>query len=202
MTAPLRCTWLPRATQRVVPWRNGGGSTREVAIEPPDGSLAQGFTWRVSIAGVAADGPFSHLPGVDRTLWLLRGAGMALDVDGEPIRLERPLQRLDFAGERAVSARLLGGPTEDLNVMVTRALTSCRAEIVALQEGDTRHIELPDAQHLLLVLGGAAIVFGGVLGPGDAVRLDGAPRGDVLAADGRCTLLIASFTATARADAT
>ena len=99
MGDPAQLTWIRRHEQRVVPWRNGGGSTRQVAIAPPDGGLGTGFAWRVSVAGVAADGPFSALPGIDRSLWLLRGAGMDLDLDGELVRLDRPLQRLDFAGE-------------------------------------------------------------------------------------------------------
>src|SRR5690606_16282318 len=113
-------TWLPRWTQRVVAWRNGLGSTREVAIDPLDGSVEQGFRWRVSCAGVAADGPFSRFPGVDRTLWLVRGDGLLLDLDGREVRLDQRLQRVDFAGEANVHARLLGGAVDDLNVMVRR----------------------------------------------------------------------------------
>lgn len=42
----------------VSPWRNGGGATREVARHP-QGAAADGFEWRVSVADIGADGPFS-----------------------------------------------------------------------------------------------------------------------------------------------
>jgi environmental stress-induced protein Ves len=65
-----------------MPWANGGGSTRQVAIDPPGATLAGAFRWRVSIAQIASDGPFSRLPGIDRAMWLVRGNGVRLDVDG------------------------------------------------------------------------------------------------------------------------
>lgn len=165
--------WLPVAAQRIVPWRNGAGRTREVAIEPPGASVDTGFTWRVSVAGVASDGPFSRFPGIDRCLWLLRGDGMELDVDGVRVRLDRPLQRIDFAGEVAVHARLLGGPTEDVNVMTSRQAVAVSAEVVDLAAGAAFGADLPPGQHLLLVLAGALDLADGTLGPGDAVRFDG-----------------------------
>jgi uncharacterized protein len=186
-------TWLPRHAQRSVPWRNGLGSTREVAIDPPDGSVDAGFRWRVSCAGVAADGPFSSFPGVDRSLWLLRGDGVELDVAGRTLRLEQPWQRADCAGEGPVTARLLGGPIDDLNVMVRRADVSTAAELHEVAEGATLPLALPAGQHVVLGLRGVLTVFGGVLGDGDAVRCDGAITGELLAMDGAVVVLVATF---------
>ena len=193
MSDHCRLVWIRRHEQRVVPWHNGGGSTREVAVEPADGSLDAGFAWRVSIADVASDGPFSRFAGIDRSLWLLNGAGMELDLDGERVVLDQPLQRFDFAGERAVTARLLDGPTSDLNVMVTRARVAASAAVHAIGEGHVHPLALAAGQHLLLSLTGTAILFGGVLGPGDALLMHGTGRGDLLAADGSCSFLSASF---------
>ena len=64
---------------RVMPWKNGAGSTTELLIDPPGATLAGGFRWRVSMATVAESGPFSSFPGLDRTLLLLEGEGMELD---------------------------------------------------------------------------------------------------------------------------
>ena len=47
------------------PWKNGGGATRELACWPP-GAGIDAFDWRVSVASVAASGPFLAYPGVDR----------------------------------------------------------------------------------------------------------------------------------------
>lgn len=189
-------TWLPRTSQRTVPWRNGLGVTREVAIEPPDGSVDRGFLWRVSCAGVAADGPFSAFPGVDRSLWLVRGAGVDLDVEGRRVRLDRPWQRVDFAGESAVRARLVDGAIDDLNVMVRRAEVRADATLLRLTEGSTVPLSLSGSQHVLLCLQGVAAVFGGVLGEGDAVRCDGDGNGRLTARERPVVLLVATFRAT------
>lgn len=63
---------------RRMPWKNGGGTTVEIASAPGDADLDT-FVWRVSVAEVARDGPFSAFPGVDRVIALVRGSGMRLE---------------------------------------------------------------------------------------------------------------------------
>ena len=70
-------TVLRAADHRTMPWKNGGGSTTEIAAAP-DGAGIDAFDWRVSMAVVAADGPFSEFPGIDRTLSILDGSGLIL----------------------------------------------------------------------------------------------------------------------------
>jgi uncharacterized protein len=159
---------LRRAAQPISAWRNGGGRTRQVAIEPRDADIARGFRWRVSIAQVDSDGPFSAFPGIDRSLWLLRGNGMILDVDGRQARLDQPLQRIDFAGETPVHAQRIDGPNEDLNVMVARGV-ACTARIAELA-ATPAIVELGPGQHVLLAIGGGVAVDRLDLGDGDAVR--------------------------------
>jgi environmental stress-induced protein Ves len=116
-----------RAADRIaMPWKNGGGVTREVAAWPPGASL-DGFDWRVSLADVAADGPFSAFPGVDRVLTVIDGDGLALEIEGRTVRLE-PGAPFAFPGEAAVVARLTAGPIRDLNVMVRRGAWTARVE--------------------------------------------------------------------------
>ncbi len=50
-----------------VPWKNGLGRTRELAIQPP-GAGMDDFLWRVSVAEVETAAPFSAFPGVDRVI--------------------------------------------------------------------------------------------------------------------------------------
>jgi environmental stress-induced protein Ves len=109
-----------------VPWKNGGGSTTEIAISPPEAGYDD-FDWRISLATVAGDGPFSQFRGVDRTLVLLEGHGMTLDIDGESRVLlcdDDPV--VAFEGEARVDAKLNRGATTDFNVMTRRA--RCRHE--------------------------------------------------------------------------
>ncbi len=96
----------------------------------PEGAGLDDFDWRVSVAEVAADGPFSAFPDVDRTLVLLAGAGMALHAPEGQVTLARPGARWDFPGEWAVHGRLLDGPTLDLNLMVRRGRSRARLELV------------------------------------------------------------------------
>ncbi|MDR5762122.1 HutD family protein [Caballeronia sp. LZ035] len=110
------------------PWKNGGGMTREIATGPKGASL-DGFAWRLSLADVALEGAFSSFAGVDRVLVLLDGAGMRLAEAGGAMHvLDRPLALARFAGETAIHATLINGPTRDFNVMVRRDLARATVE--------------------------------------------------------------------------
>ena len=112
---------------RRVRWKNDGGWTTEIAREPANGD---DFRWRVSIADIESDGPFSTFPGVARELMLLSGNGIELDIDdAPPLRLTERFQRVHFEGEARVDCRLLAGPTRDFNVMTRR--DAVRAEVMA-----------------------------------------------------------------------
>ena len=64
------------------PWKNGAGLTREIAVAR-NAATECGFDWRLSVAEVARDAPFSAFPGVDRCIVLLRGAGLQLGADAD-----------------------------------------------------------------------------------------------------------------------
>lgn len=185
---------VPFAAQPVMPWANGGGSTRQIAIEPPASSLAHGCRWRVSRALVRSDGPFSVLPGIDRSLWLLSGAGMRLDVAGRVVELTRPLQRIDFAGETAIAATLLAGPCEDLNVMVDRARVVAESNVVHLAASACLSVPAGPQWLAVVLVGELAFANGGVVAhAGDAVRGAGA-IGLAATARAATTALVCTFT--------
>jgi len=101
-------------------WRNGAGWTRQVHAEAAADGSAQ-WDWRLSIAEIDADAPFSAFPGIDRELVLLQGNGMRLRFDdGEVHELRPPHDRLRFAGERVLVGELVDGPTRDFNLMWRR----------------------------------------------------------------------------------
>ena len=101
-------------------WKNGGGETIELAAFP-DGATLADFDWRVSMARVEMDGPFSTFPGIDRTLAILEGEGLSLTVDGFETELTEATAPFTFDGAATTAARLSGGPLLDLNLMSRRA---------------------------------------------------------------------------------
>jgi environmental stress-induced protein Ves len=85
------------------------------------GATLEDFDYRISMASVASDGPFSHFPGVDRQLLLLDGKGLLLQRgDGSNSLLQIDSQPLAFAGEEAITSQLQDGPVTDFNVMTRR----------------------------------------------------------------------------------
>ena len=101
------------------PWRNGGGVTRELLAWP----RVEDWIVRVSVADVAADGPFSSFHGVERWFAVVDGEGVELTHDGgAPIRLRAGDAVHRFRGEAVTYCRLVAGPTRDFNLMVRRDL--------------------------------------------------------------------------------
>lgn len=111
-------------------WRNGGGETREIVSWPLN---TPEFAWRASIATIAADGPFSAFPGINRSITLLSGEGVHLSDNGQ---INHSLNTIGapfpFSGDLALNARLLGGTTMDFNLMTRRGV--CSSRVVALRE--------------------------------------------------------------------
>jgi uncharacterized protein len=103
-----------------VPWKNGLGVTREIAVFPA-GSDAEGFVWRTSVAEVNTAAPFSSFPGIDRSIVLLGGDGFTMTLDGTTVHpLLTPFEPFAFRGEAKVEVALAGGPTTDFNLMIRR----------------------------------------------------------------------------------
>jgi len=123
---------LRAADYRVMPWKNGGGTTTEIAVSP-DGAGLDDFDWRVSMARVEGSGPFSSFAGIDRTLSVLEGEGIVLDIAGRPAaRLTPASQPFFFPADLPTSAALIAGPITDLNVMTRRGRTLHSVERLAI----------------------------------------------------------------------
>lgn len=105
-----------------MPWANGLGVTTELYVhkEPQTGRML----WRISMAGVDTDGPFSHFAGYDRILVLLTGNGLILKHSNKTEhRLTCPYEHAAFPGDIATEATLVDGPVLDFNVIADRAST-------------------------------------------------------------------------------
>lgn len=94
------------------PWKNGGGITHEIARKEENGALI----WRLSIAEVTSDGPFSRFEGLSRILTVIDGNGIDLHTPDRTLhaRLGRPVR---FSGDLSVESRMCDGPIRDLNVI-------------------------------------------------------------------------------------
>ncbi|HEX7375041.1 MAG TPA: HutD family protein [Steroidobacteraceae bacterium] len=114
-----------------VPWKNGRGTTREIACWPAGSDLGS-FHWRASIATIAASAPFSTFAGVDRTIVLLSGRGVHLRSADRSIdhRLDNVGQPFSFAGERAIDCESLGTVSRDFNVMTRRGVHHAETRVV------------------------------------------------------------------------
>lgn len=121
---------LRAADYKRMPWKNGKGETVEIAVFPPEATI-DNFEWRISMATVIEDGPFSLFEGVERTLSVLSGDGIALSVEGwETVDLTIGSAPYAFPADVETSARLLGTPITDLNVMTRRGHCSHTVESI------------------------------------------------------------------------
>lgn len=147
-----------------MPWKNGGGTTSEIwKASAPDGTTL----WRLSIAEVASDGPFSEFPGIDRWIMLIEGKGMELSISGQGThRIERPFEPLAFSGDVRTECRLIAGPIRDFNLMVARDHAQGDLQVVGLAAGETRPLDHGLAA--LHVLDGAIELQGALLAVGDS----------------------------------
>lgn len=160
-----------------MPWKNGGGSTVELACWPPGSGLGD-FDWRISVASIERDGPFSAFAGIERTLILLDGAGMLLRWAERSQRVEAAHPRIDFAGEPGPDCRLLAGPTRDFNLMWRADLGPASLEVLPLRGvwSGTAH---PGQRLALYLRSGWASSAAGPLQAGDLLH------GEALAVDGQ-----------------
>ncbi|MEL4429136.1 HutD family protein [Shewanella mangrovisoli] len=114
-------------------WKNGGGSTKQLLIWPKGANLSN-FDFRISIATISSDGPFSLFHGIDRQLCILEGEGVKLKIKGndlgqsEEIILRPNDPPFCFSGETQIESKLLDNQILDFNVMTRRGNYTARIE--------------------------------------------------------------------------
>lgn len=185
----MRARLLKPSEFHAMPWKNGAGTTTELAIEPENATLESGFQWRLSLADVRSDGPFNAYPDCERTVMLLKGKGLELDFNGHGRkRLENPYEPVMFPGEWHAASHLLDGPCRDFNVITHRGLT----HKVCILKPDPRAVLPAAPTRLIFCLQGKARVSpsGNALGRNDLLRLDDAGVVEVTA-EAPETLLVA-----------
>lgn len=141
-----------------MPWKNGGGVTHEIAREQREGSIL----WRLSIAEVASDGPFSLFPGLTRLLTVIEGKGMQLEASSRVIEA-MPLRPVRFSGDEPIFGRLADGPVRDLNLIFDGARIDGAVESLDARDGER---SLGQIHGAVLSIAGPVTVDGRALPPG------------------------------------
>jgi len=101
------------ADRAPIPWSNGRGVQYEiVTVDDESGAMR----WRLSVADLTDDAPFSLFAGVAREFCLAAGAGVTLAIDGVEHACG-PGSITRFDGGAATSMRLWGGPCRAVNLM-------------------------------------------------------------------------------------
>lgn len=162
--------------------------TCEIMRFPEDSSL-ESFDWRMSVATVQQGGAFSVFPGVDRSLAILEGKGLTLDVGGVVQELTPRDAILRFTGETAVSSTLIGGGIVDFNVMTRRALYTHTVEHLTV----VQQTALPlngDVILIYVVNGSCSLPDGNKLHAGDAVMFTTEEKSCVLDASAAELMLV------------
>jgi environmental stress-induced protein Ves len=145
---------LSAAGRPVVPWKNGGGTTQQVAAYPHDADFST-MAWRISIATVDRGGPFSRFEGVDRSLSVLSGRLDLVLGDDRRTILSDADGPVRFEGELDVIGTPLSGPVTDLNVMTRRGAWAAQVEPLAPGSSTRLH---PQASTVAVVAAGQTVV--------------------------------------------
>jgi len=130
-----------------MPWANGRGTSYEIASDRSD---AGEWTWRLAMAPVNEDGPFSRIECVNRFLAVVEGAGMLLSVDRKKLQC-KPMQVVRFRGDAITEAVLTDGPITDINLMFRRK--EAEGEMAVVSDSG-----LLNEASIIVALGGSAQV--------------------------------------------
>ncbi len=164
----LRVADYPR-----MPWKNGAGSTLEIARDAGDG--LDGFGWRLSIADVGESGGFSAFTGYQRVITVLEGAGMRLAVDGQQSRDLTALDAFAFNGGSAVNCELIDGPIRDFNLIYSPKRYAARLQWLQV-EGELKLFSAASTMLLFAAEGGVSLTLDGqafeLLGRHDCLHIE------------------------------
>ncbi len=167
------------------PWKNGGGITHEIARSGDK----SGLIWRLSIAEVASDGPFSRFEGLSRILTVIEGEGLILHSPEQPIAA-RLLEPVAFSGDLPIDSRMIKGPIRDFNVIYDASRVA--AAVLILRAGAGAHSSKPGTETAVLAHTGETLVGDQPLAAGSVALLTATSPGfDVHT---RSTAIVVTFT--------
>ena len=156
-----------------MPWANGRGTSYEIASDRDD---AGNWSWRLAMAPVNEDGPFSRIECVNRFLAVVQGNGMLLTVDRKKLQC-LPMQVVRFRGDAITEAALTDGPIMDINLMIRRK--EADGDMTLVSESGSLNVA-----SIIVAIGGSAQVECG----DSTIELE--PHDSMLECDGETVSLI------------
>ena len=153
-------------TYRIMPWRNGRGSTLEIAREPVTG---EDFAWRLSLADIDRDGEFSPYPGYRRAIALVAGNNLRLTFGRHGNRVLDPRRRATrFEGDWDTRCVIPEGRCTDLSLIVRRGADRRPTSIVRAPR--TLHLKSTARVAISKDLHGALFVIEGSIAVAESIR--------------------------------
>ncbi len=134
------------------PWRNGAGTTREIARGGPGSP-----DWRLSLAEIERPGAFSRFPDTHRILTVIQGEEILLTLRGNEHRAGRG-KPFHFAGDDPIQVRLPAGPVRALNVITRPGAVRAEVSVVELIDGQSHDLT---ADRFAVVLSGRTALRAG-----------------------------------------
>lgn len=124
-----------RSSERVTtPWKNGGGTTTEIAIEPSNASLAENnFLWRLSSAELKNAGSFSLFPSYNRYLTLIEGKECILHInEKEEFACLHKGEIFHFSGDSRVVCELPAGHCKDVGLIYQKDKVNAGMNLISI----------------------------------------------------------------------
>jgi environmental stress-induced protein Ves len=180
---PSEAVIIRKSDLRAQPWKNGGGITRQIWSALEDDTLL----WRLSLADVTSDGPFSIFPNMMRVLTVVEGEGMDLH-SADHVLAAHPVRPISFDGAEPVDGRLRAGKVVNFNLIhnaqsYTSVATTMTGPSLVLP-GVSRSLHI-----LHCVTGGVTISGSDILRPGDTALVPAAHVLPEIHASGSCLVL-------------
>jgi len=119
---------------RRIPWNNGAGITYDIALSAPDEPF-----WRLSLAEMPTDAPFSLFPNLSRILTVVQGVGLKL-LSNETTYAAPFETPVAFSGDVSLVGQLKDGPVQNYNLVFDE--TQFQATVIV---GDASTISLENA---------------------------------------------------------
>lgn len=113
-----------------MPWKNGGGVTSEIMSQ----TGPSGIDWRLSLADVTSNGPYSLFPGMARVLTVVSGQGTQLiDTQTDEAQIALPHKPIRFSGDQHIQGHLIEGAIQNFNLIFNPLRTVARVTVVDAQ---------------------------------------------------------------------